>query len=393
MSPTMTPAANQWRSIADQTIGRAQGPELWESLTHTFAAPTMLRPNRFLDCAIPIESLIVVLSGRVVIGTANYTTDGLEIPQNLVQRFRLRGRHKQYGAQTLLDIAGSTAFAWPRLFQQQGSWSFSGAALNALDAQLTIPMAASMAATIGTVDFEVYYYLPMYPMLGDSPASYRWAAPFFLREEDWGETLQLEIDMADNSGLGDPAATTTTVWTAYGVATGSPTVDIYAVHSMLGPFSRLPGTGFVVRSEDEVAPTLAAVTADVSLYQLRKQITTSVVVKSGVIISTGITGGVQTFLSVSDRQLDRTQVVANNKRVRNTGYNRATKLQQAIRWNTIVPEGYLVISFADGKSPMTALRGDKTTGIFELRTDVDSASADNRQHIIQEQIIGGPYPV
>lgn len=384
-----------WQELADQTLGRTQGPKLFDEITHNFASTGTLRPNRSLDATIPIKAVLLVLSGRMVIATADYTTLGIEVPQSLIQRIRLRGRHRLYGAQTLWDISGASAFAWPRMFQQQGNMSFSGnaGALNALDPALSIPAAASMSGAMQTIDFEVHYYIPTYPMIGGGPYEPRWAAPYYLRDEDWGNSLQIELDMPDNTGIGDPAATTATTFTAYGSASGSPGVEFYTVNSMLGPFSRIPGRGIVLRSEDQASPVREATASNVSLAQLRQQVTTNIVVKTGGIITSGITSGVEVFSSLDDRHLDRTKVVLNNKYLRDTEYNRAVKMEQAIAWNVTQPEGYLVFSFVDSKNPLTALRADKSSGIFELRTDVTSAIASgDRQNIIQEIIVGGPFP-
>lgn len=382
-----------WRALADQVLGRTQGPVLFDTTTHTFATSTTVRPNRNLDATIPIKAMHLVLSGRVVIGTANFDASAIEAPQSLIQRIRLRGRHKTFGAQTLWDISGASAFAWPRLFQQQGNWTFSGTTTNALDAQPTIPFVAGMPTTTGTYDFEVHVYLPTYPMLGSGPYEPRWTAPYYLRDEDWGRTLQLEIDLSDNTGLGDPAATSTTTWTAYGSASGTPSLDIYTIHSLLGPFARIPGRGIVLRTEDEASPAREAAGTNTSLYQLRQQITSNIVLKTGTIRTSGISAGVEVFTALSDRQLNRTKVVLNNKMLRDTEYNRTVKQSQAIEWNVTQPEGYLVFSFVDSKNPLTALRADLASGIFELRTDVTAeAAAGSRQHVIQEMIIGGPFP-
>lgn len=383
-----------WRALADQTLGRSQGPVLFDQINHTFAAAATLRPNRNLDATIPIKALLLILSGRVVIGVADYTTAALEIPQSLLQRIRLRGRHRTFGAQTLWDISGSTAFAWPQCFQTRGSWRFAGAAgvLNALGVPLTIPMAAGMLTAVGTVDFEVHYYLPTYPMLGPGPYEPRWAAPYYLRDEDWGSSLQLEVDMANNTGLGVPAAGTTTTWTAYGAATGTPNLQIYAIHSMLGPFARIPGRGIVLRSEDTAAPARVAAGVNLSLFQLRQAITSNIMIKTGNVLA-GTSAGVEVFDVLSDRHLDRTKVVLNNKYLRDTEYNRAVKQQAALDWNVTQPEGYLNFSFIDSHNPLTSLRADKSTGMFELRTDVTAAiAAASQQHVIQEIITGGPFP-
>lgn len=383
-----------WRALADQALGRTTGTVFLESLTHTFASTGTLRPTRPLDAVIPIKHILLRVSGRVVIAGANYDTAGLEIPQSLVQRVRLSGRHREFGLQTLWDISGASLFSvYPRCFQFTGGMSFSGTTLNAFDAFPSIPMVGSMSTAVGSTDFDIFFLMPTYPMIGGGPYESRWCAPYYLRDEDWGRTLRLEIDMSDLSGLGDPGAATTATWTAYGSASGSPSVDIYTVHSLMGPFARIPGRGLVIRTEQESSPSRETTASNVSLYELRPQITTNAIVKTGGIITSGMTSGVEAFSSLSDRHLDRTQIVLNNKRLRDTNNNRVAKIAQMIEWNTIHPEGYLVFSFIDSKQPLTALRADKASGLFEIRTDVTTAVATgSRQHVIQEIVTGGPFP-
>jgi hypothetical protein len=63
------------------------------------------------------------------------------------------------------------------------------------------------------------------------------------------------------------------------------------------------------------------------------------------------------------------------------------------QFDSVIPSGYLLLTFVDGQNPLLSYRGDQLSGgsTFELISDVLTASADNRQTITQEQIIGGDF--
>jgi hypothetical protein len=393
--PIETPAqtAGNINRLADHTLGRYQGPEPFFSTTNTFAAPTAIRPNRPIPLARALESVQILIRGRLVIGTANYTAGVPEAPQTLLERIIIRGNHRQYGSQVPINISGATAFAWARLFQQKGNDLLFGTTRSADPGMPFVGTTGLTTGATGTYDFHIAYEVPVAPMLGMSPSGKRAMIPFLWREEDWGNTLLLQLDMGDRTSLGTPAGGTTTTWTAFGSATGVPTVEVFLNYSLMGAFARTGRNGLVVRSEDVVTPSLVAAATNAPLgTELRKQITTNIIVKSGIVL-TGTSAGVNVFASLSDVQLDRTRVLADTKPIRDTGRNLSAKSYYGRMFNTIQPQGYLLLSFIEGGNPLLALRAEKIPGgsQFALYTDVLTADANNRQHVIQEQVYGGPY--
>jgi len=390
---TLTPA--EWDALADVTLGRFQGQEILWSTTTTLGGlaggtAEVLRPSNPINLARPLESLEIVLRGRLVIGTAAYTTGVPEAPQSLIERIVVRGNHRVWGSQVPIDISGPTAFAWQRVFQPVGNTLLLGTTRSADPGQPFVQTTGLSTGAVATYDFEVHYRLPMWP----TQLARRQAIPFMWRQEDWGNTLQLEITVGDRTSLGTPAGTTTTTFTAFGSATGSPSVEVFANYGLNGSFARSGVPGLVIRTEQVVTPAL--VTAGVSNVQLgaelRKNITTNVLIKSGIRL-TGTTAGVNVFASLSDVQLDRTRILVDQKPIRDTGRNQAQKNYYGSMFTTIIPQGYFLLSFVEAGNNMVALRAEKIPqgAQFALYTDVLTADANNRQTVVQEQVYGGPF--
>jgi hypothetical protein len=386
--------AAEWQALADITLGRFQGPELLFSQTTTLGGTAggvaeTIRPANPINLARPLESLEIVLRGRLVIGTAAYTVGAPESPQTLIERIVVRGNHRVWGSQVPIDISGATAYVWPRIFQPVGNNLLLGTTRSADPGMPFVGTTGLTTGAVATYDFQCHYRIPVWPIQW----SRRQAIPFLWRQEDWGNTLQIEITVGDRTSLGTPAGGTTTTWTAYGSATGSPTVEVFANYSLLGSFARTGIPGLVVRTEQTVTPALTAVTSNVQLgAELRKQITTNVVVKSGIRLA-GTTGGVTIFGSLSDVQLDRTRIVVDQKPIRDTGRNYASKNYYGSMYSTVIPQGYFLLSFVEAGNNQLALRSEKIPqgAAFTLTTDVLTADANNRQTVIQEQVYGGPF--
>jgi hypothetical protein len=80
--------------------------------------------------------------------------------------------------------------------------------------------------------------------------------------------------------------------------------------------------------------------------------------------------------------------------VRNNQDNLVFKADQEAYWNTLIAEGYFLMSFIEGQNALLAYRGDGLAGgsQFQVQSDVIAASANNRQRFIQEMVLGGPFP-
>lgn len=394
--PPITP--RQYRSmppdararLVKYTLGRNQGPQLVYSTTNTFAAPTQISPNGPLALGRPLESIMIVLRGRVVVGTADYTAGVPEAPQTLIERIIIRGQHDRWGNQILTDVSGATAFAGLKCYGPRGNIALNGATLIG-DLSSPLPSTGINAGAVATYDLEIHYELPAAPW---GAWNARMAAPYLWREQNFGNSLLIEITVGDRTSLGTPAGGTTTTWTAFGSAGGSPSVEIYGNYSMLGPMQGVGENGIVLRSELQVTPALTGVSPAVQLgAQLRKAVTTNLLLKSGIVL-TGTSSGVNVYASLSDVQLGRTRIMAAQKPLKDLRSNYATKAYYATKFQSYAPQGYMPFSWIEGGSIFGALQGqDMLAGAqLSIETDVLTADANNRQTIVQEMIYGGPFP-
>ncbi len=171
-------------------------------------------------------------------------------------------------------------------------------------------------------------------------------------------------------------------------------LPVHPNYAMLGTFqNQMERNGLVIRQE-QTLPNFTALATNTLLLQLAHQITTNVMVKTGTIQTTGLTANVDTLATLTDTMLEATSIQADNKPIRNNPFNLGLKAYHERQFNTIVPEGYFPLTFVDGQSALLAYRGDKLPGgsQFNLQSNIIAASANNRQRLIQEYILGGAFP-
>jgi hypothetical protein len=391
-APLLAPPLDPGAAVVDlaaRVLGRYQGPEYIYGTTVTMAALQTVRPSNPIPLGRALESLKVIWRGRLVIGTANYTTGVPEAPQSLIERIRITGNHSRWGNQVLVDITGATAFAALRCYQVRGNIALNGTTLIG-DLSSPMPTTGIAAGATGTYDLELHYEIPMAPWGAWNAAM---AIPYLWREENFGNSLQIEITVGDRTSLGTPAGGSTTTWTAFGSAAGSPSVEVYGNYAMLGPLQGVGDNGLVMRSEIVATPALTGVTSGIQLgAQLRKIVTTNLLLKTGIML-TGTSSGVNVFASLSDVQLNRTRLMAAQKPLKDLRSNYATKAYYATKFGVYAPQGYLPFSWIEGGQIFAALQGqDMPDGAqFNLETDVLTADANNRQQWVQEMIYGGPF--
>jgi hypothetical protein len=370
-------------------VGRFQAPELFFSQDISLAAANTLNIPRPLNLNRPCESMTIILRGRATVTVADMTSVGPEAPQNLLQQILLNGTHRQYGNLTPVRLSGATAFAWQRLFQVVGNDAIINAARQADPGR---PFVSGFLGTVGgsPFDFILVYNVPFGPQMGIGQSTKRDLASYLLQPADWGDTLQLQLSFGDASALGvvGPA---TVAFTAFGSAAGSPNIAIHLNYSILGPFANSLKTGVVVKQE-QLFNNFQTAGLALRVTQLQKQITTNVVVKSGTSQTTS--AGVQTFATLVDTQLARTQILVDNKPVKNNQDNFVMKAYLQRMFNTIIPAGYFNLSFVDGQNPQLGYRGDGLAGgsLYELFSDISTTGATQVLTVTQEMIYGGPFP-
>ena len=182
-------------------------------------------------------------------------------------------------------------------------------------------------------------------------------------------------------------------FTAFGSATGSPQLSVHVNYAIAGQLAAgMNNQGVVIRNEQTLTGNTGLAT-QARLTVLQKQITTGLLLKTGVLETTAQSGGVTTFESLSDLQLDKTIVTVDNKPIRNNSDNLVQKDYYARMFNSVTPQGYLNLSFVEGQNALLSYRGDglPAGAQFELISDIIAAGANQRQSLIQETILGGPF--
>lgn len=367
-------------------LGRNQGPELF--FQQPFAALTApIIPKNILVNR-PLERIHIVWRGRVTITVANFTAVAAEAPQTIISRVRLVGTHKRYGALVPIDVSGATLFALARLTRNRGSSLY----INGVrQSELNVPLAQAPTTfgNIGVYDIELHYDIPVTPII--SKTAHTAVTPFLYMDTDWGDTLQLQLFFGDQTSFGTPAGGTVVAFSAFGSAVGNPLVQVFTNYEILGPLATQISPAVVIRGEQlQVAP-LASNGNAVRLQLLQKQKTTNVFIKTGTLL-TGSSGGVSVFGSLSDAVIDFTQMVVDNKPIKNNFANFALKEYSGFVDDTVMPGGYLAFKFLDAQQPLTYYRGDLIAGgsTFELDTNVIGGGANIAAAILQEQVIGDP---
>lgn len=348
-------------------LGRNQGPELFFQQPFTQLTSPIIPKNISLNR--PMERIHLVFRGRITVATAGFTPFP-EALFNLLQRLRITGTHKRFGALVPVDLTGGTIGRYMRLFQINGNFTTAG-----------------FTGAIGSFDAEIHWELPVHPIVDVS--SKLSIIPYLWFKDDWQDTLQVQLFFGDGSSLGGVAGNVT--FTAFGSGAGSPTVSIFTNYEILGPLSNAFSSATTIRSEQPVQGTVTAIVNAIRLQQLQKQKTTNIILKMGT-IPAGLSAGVQVFGTLVDTILDFTQIVVDNKPLRNNFSNMAAKEYGASAFNVAQTPGYLVFPFIEAQNPLTAFRGDLLSGgsTFEVTSNVLTAGATQAVNIIQEQVLGDP---
>jgi len=385
-----------WSQILarDSALGRYQGPELFNTQTVNLNTPQGITLLPF-SLKRPLESIQLILSGRLTVTVAPYTSVGVEAFQNLIQRIFLRGVHTKFGSQQPWDMSGASSYIYPLHFQTQAGSMFvsvNGGPLSLVQ-NPGAPFASPFTGQVGTHDFIIVYQLPLTPILGADQSAKRQETNYLFYARDWQDTLTLEMTFGDASALGDPTGATT-AFTAFQSATGNPTIQTHVNYGLLGPFENVAIPGFCTRNE-QLLTTFTAAGTQLQLTNLQRMITQAVIVKSGVIQTAGLTAGVQTFASLSDLILNRTQIQVDFNPIRRVDSNFIERSYINRMMGTQPMEGYYPLTFVESQNPLTAYRGDSpsiASATFALYSDVLTNNANQRVTVVQERVTGGYYP-
>lgn len=384
------PANLTTRQIAS-LLGRNQGPEFffqqpWTALNNV-VIPKAINLNR------PLERVHMVWQGRIAVATANISPVFPESIQNLIQTFKLTGTHAAFKAITPINLTGADAFAWPKLFKPRGASTYVNAArCDNLDIPAGFPTGTGfLGTTAGSpYDTEIHYDIPLTPVL---PVAAKVSlVPFLYQQKDWGDTLQIFLTFADATALGT-LGTAAVTFTGFGSGSGNPNLFLFTNYEILGALAESVSSAVTIRNTQNVpqANITSAASTLSRLQLLQKQKTTNVLLKSGL-LAAGTSAGVSVYSALSDTIFQQTQLIVDNKPIRNNFLNTAYKEYQAYSFDARWPQGYLAFSFLDSMNPLTAYPADQLAGgsVFELDSQIATGNAANFAEVIQEQYLGVP---
>jgi len=384
--PGMMPGGGGPRMINPLgVLGRNQGPELFTQFAHNGQVADVRVP-RPLNLNRPLEMVIVEWAGRIVVANNPFTAVAAEAPTTLIQRVTIRGTWKGT-AVTPIDISGATAYGRAYAYGLQPSIFINGVR----QAPPTSPYAqlAANFGNVGTYDVRLFIPIPVWPVV--SPANRAFdQARYLWQSQDWNDSLEIALQLGDETALGTPNAPGDATFTAIGSAAGTPTVRIHTRSVLLGDLRFSQRSNVLLLSEQPIRDTVTTLGGNLRIARLDRQKTPVILLKTGTILA-GSTPGVQVFATLTDALLDQTLVVVDNRRLRDTSSNFAAGDSIQMNQGAIRPQGYLPLSFIDGQSSRTALRADLAAVVgpgsdFALWSSVLTTGATQALNMIQESI-------
>jgi hypothetical protein len=367
-----------------------------------------------IDLSLPIRGLRFVLKGRLVVGTAPFTSVNPEGLLNLLSSIIIQGTNaRQQGNLTLWNIDLATAWVIQRIMGPTGAAFFfvtpaGGGALTAVPTPTTpFPAGATGAnpyfqGSTGTYDFIISVDFPFHPHQSNSFGREPLTIPQYLvRNEEWKDSLQILITGATQAGnstgaLGVAAATTTIAFSAFGTGAGSPTLDVYSLPVMMGLNLKdqiLPGV--LSRVSTPITGPVQSAGNNISLLNMQKQPTPRVYFKMG----TGTI--VPAFASLIDAVSNGPQatgpntlgiLLGGNRNVRNKIDIMAHKMQFPDVYLRDPVQGYSLMDFMEQGNPDASYPGQDIGdgATFSLTSDVIGTTANGLALAIQEQILHQP---
>lgn len=399
-------------------IYRPLGPKVVQQglaiLTGVNSGGGQLAITQAIDLSLPIRGLRFLLKGRLVIGTAAFTSVNPEGLLNLLSSIVIQGTNaRQQGNLTLWNIDLATAWVLQRIMGPAGAAFMlitppGGGALTEV-ATPTTPFPSGAVASnpyfqgsTGTYDFIIGVDLPFHPHQSNSYGREPLTIPQYLvRNEEWKDSLQVLITGASQLGnstgaLGVAAATTTVTFSAFGTGAGSPTIDIYSLPVMMGLNLKdqiLPGV--LSRVSTAVTGPLQSAGNNISVANMQKQPTPRIYFKFG----TGTV--VPAFATLIDTVANGPQatgpntlgiLLGGNRNVRNKVDIIAHKMQFPDIYLREPVQGYSIMDFMEQGNPDAAYPGQDIGdgATFTLTADILGATANGLGLVIQEQILHQP---
>jgi hypothetical protein len=360
-----------------------------------------------IDLSLPIRGVRLVFKGRIVIGTAAFTTVTPEGLLNLISNFTIQGTNaRQQGNLTLWNIDLATAFAIQNLFAYRGAafmtTSTSGAGGDTINPLPSTPFPSGAVASnpyfqgsIATTDFRIEIDFPFHPHGNNTFGAEPLTIPQYLvRNEEWKDSLQMLFTFGAQAGggatgvLGTSAAGTTVTFSGFNGVGTTPTIDLYSLPVMMGLNLKdqiLPGVYSRV-STPITSSLLTGAGTGVVLLNQQKQPTPRVIFKQGA-------GTVfPAFTALTDYNVTTLGVLlGGNRNVRNNVDIMAHKMIYPDVYRRDPIQGYVHMDFIEQGNPDASYPGQDVGDGATLQvvgTVVGLANAFGLA--VQEQILHQP---
>jgi len=355
--------------------------------------------TQLVDLSLPIRGIRMIFKGRVVIGTAGFTTPNPEGFLNLISSIIIQGTNaRQQGNLTLWNADLASMWVIQNFFAYRGAafYSINSGSGETELAVPTMPMPATYnpVGATGTYDFRIVLDIPFHPFQSNAFGKEPLTVPQYLvRNEEWKDSLQIIIGMGAQAGggatgvLGVSAAGTTITFSSYGSGSGSPTIDFYSLPVLMGTTLKdqiLPGV--ISRVSTPVTSVLQSAGTSVPLLNLQKQPTPRVFFKQGTSTVT------PAFATLTDTNVTAIGLqLGQNRNVRNVLDLFTHKLQQADVYSRDLIQGYTMFDFMDQGNPDSAYPGQDIGDGATLQVVGSPAGVANALGLfIQEQILQQP---
>jgi len=385
------PGRNPWTS---RTM-RTSGPQQFDTEVFPTSAG-QINVQKNIPLLQPLAHVIIRLRGRLTVSVA-ITDAPPEAMMNLFSLIKIFGNHTVLGSEVPFQCPGEWAHKLPAIEDnKKGNCTFlkvvSGGVTTwySLDDIAKGVITPTFFTSAGSPwDFEVWYVIPTYPLGANdfNALQYLWDA------RSWGQTLMMQLTTRDASATGAFGTTGTKALSAYGSASGNPSVDILLDYANLGPtLDAAIAKAVLVKNTQFISQYLAtAAGANTRLLLMQNKKTLAVAVKTGTIE----TGSSNVYATLSDSILEQTVLLKNTSPIRNLQFNDVTDAFYCFRGGRRHSPGYLLLDCHDGEpsnNPHSAIRADEWSAStqFNLASQVVGPAAANIGEALQIYVDGEP---
>lgn len=389
-------STTQRKNQAD--IYRPVGPKIVQ-LNLPWASGGGFQLSQVVDLSLPVRGFRFVFTGRLVVGTAGFTTAYPEGFLNLISNILIQGTNaRQKGNVTLWSIDMATAHGILHTTSTRRAAIYtinSGTGETQVTEPSTpYPTDNNPVGATGAYDFRIVLDLPLHPFadqcFGNHP---HWVPAYLMRNEEWKDSVQITATFGTQAGagatgaLGVSAATTTVAFSAYGSGVGTPTVSVYSLPVIMGLDLKdgvLPG--ILSRVSTPINVPLQVAGNGVTLLNMQKQPTTRVWLKSGVSTVP------PAFASLNDTNVSALGILLGaNRNVRNVVDIYAHKAIEYDTYERNIIQGYNLLDFMESGNPDSAYPGQDIGDGATFQLTANVAGVANAQGIIvQEQSLHTP---